>query len=298
MKKLAMFVLTVMIFCLLVIPVEVAAFTFDWRNFEEGDYLTPVKDQGDVGTCWAFAAVGALEAKFDITFNKPSLDLDLSEQHLICDGSSGDIDGGWEFEALNFFRDTGIVSESELPYTASNYSSNWPLEAGWESRTYKVETVQNWLTCKEDNVYKLEDIKLSLRTNGPLVAAMKADNDWYWPSPTETINTSIPSNYTNLVVESVGAPQIPSINHAVLVVGYEDDYSLKKDDGYWIVKNSWGEDWGHDGYGYIAYKDLLDHERIHAITGNAYYAPEPSMITLFLIGSGVFAIRHRRKKKK
>ncbi len=221
MKKALFLILILIVFSIVVIPTDVKAFTFDWRDYNGGNYLTPVKNQGDAGTCWAFAAVSALEAKFDITYNNPFLDLDLSEQHLVCDGSSGSASGGFEFKALNFFQNTGIVSEAELPYTASNYSPNWPLAAGWENRVYKVTSVQNWLTCTESN------IKDNLRTNGPLVAAMWADKDWYWPTTLALLNTDIPSLYTELTDETTGS----TINHAVTIVGYED-VSSSPGDGY------------------------------------------------------------------
>ncbi len=285
MGKLSILILTLMILNSGVIPADAAADTFDWRDFDGGNYLTSVKNQGSAGTCWAFAAVGALEAKFDITYKNPFLNLDLSEQHLVCDGTSGDINGGWEYKALNFFQNTGIVSEAELPYTASNYSSNWPLKEGWENRTYKVTAVQNWLTCTEEN------IKSSLQTQGPLVSAMRANEDWYWPSSTTPLSTNIPSYYSEAMDEKTD-----EINHAVLIVGYKDIPSFLGD-SYWIVKNSWGEGWGDNGYGYIQYDTLLEHGRIHAITGEAYYAPEPISCLLFLVGAGPLAFFGYKKKK-
>ncbi|MCK4518844.1 MAG: PEP-CTERM sorting domain-containing protein [Candidatus Omnitrophica bacterium] len=260
--------------------------SFDWRDVGGLDYTTPIKDQGGCGSCWAFAAVGALEAKLNISYNNPSFDRDLSEQHLICDASCGNCYGGWEYKALNFFRDIGVVSEAELPYTASNTSGNWPLEDGWENRVSKITANQNWLYCTTDN------LKFNLRSCGPLVAAMDANNDWYWPAGMIGVGSSslVPDN-----VELI--PDADGINHAVVVVGYQDDSSLTEG-GYWIIKNSWGNTWGYsDGYGYILYGDLEDHEWVHAITGEAYIVPEPSVIMLFLSGFS-FLMLSRMKRLK
>ena len=60
--------------------------SFDWRNVAGQDFVTPAKDQGGAGTCWAFAATGVLEAKYKLTRNDPTFDIDLSEQNLVCAG--------------------------------------------------------------------------------------------------------------------------------------------------------------------------------------------------------------------
>ena len=246
--------------------------SFDWRDINGQDFTTPVKSQGGCGSCWAFAAVGALEAKLEITQNNPSLNPDLSEQHLICDGSCGDCSGGWEYMAVTFFQTTGIVTEAELPYTASNNSPNWPLQAGWEDRVFKITDHDNRLDCTTAN------LKTCLQNYGPLVAAMNTKKDWYWPTE---------GPLGGGVMDEVGW-----INHCVLIVGYQDDNGLNEG-GYWIIKNSWGTGWGNNGYGYILYGDVEQHGRVHAITGDAYFVPEPVSLTLLMIG-GLALVRRRR----
>jgi len=249
--------------------------SFDWHNLNGKNYLSPVRYQGPVATCWAFAAVGVLEAKFEVTFNNPDLDLDLSEQHLICDGTYGSTIGGNEFGALMFFRDTGIVSEEELPFEASDYSPNWPLAPGWENRVYKVTEVETFIEATT--------------TYGPLLGTMNTHYDWFWPNePAGSSQT--PAGYE----EPVGVPDgnVGWINHGVVVTGYVDDPTVEGG-GYWIVKNSWGTDWGDDGYGYIRYGVLESHNRIHAIVGDAYFAPEPSGVAVLL--TGLILLRRRRR---
>ncbi|GAF84466.1 unnamed protein product, partial [marine sediment metagenome] len=59
--------------------------SFDWRNYSGQDWMTPVKNQGSCGSCWAFSAVGVVEAVYNIATDDPDLDLDLSEEYLVSD---------------------------------------------------------------------------------------------------------------------------------------------------------------------------------------------------------------------
>jgi C1A family cysteine protease len=273
------------IILLLSTPFELRADSFDWRNIGGEDYTSPVRNQGSAGTCWAFCAVGAFEAKLNITYNNPNLDVDLSEQHLVCDGTYGDINGGYEFGAISFFKNTGLVTEAELPYTALNTSPNWPLSDGWQSRSYKISAYDTFITATTEN------IKNSLKNYGPLVTGMNAYTDWYWPTLSRGVLTAVPSGY-----EVLPDGKINGANHGVVVVGYCDDANLASG-GYWIVKNSWGNSWGDSGYGYILYGDIEQYERIHAITGEAYASiPEPSVLYLFFLGFSIFPLYIRSKR--
>lgn len=252
--------------------------SFDWRNINGQDFTTAVKDQGGCGSCWAFAPSGALESKLEITSGNPNWNPDVSEQHLLCDGTAGSCSGGYEYLAIKFFRDTGVVSEAELPYQASSNSPDWPLQEGWENRVYKITAYDNWLIPTNEN------LKSNLRTHGPLTAAIHTD-DWYSP-------TGAPPPQGGATPGNVLEGEVGGVNHAVLVVGYQDDDSLHEG-GYWIVKNSWGAGWGDNGYGYILYGVLENHGRVHAITGDAYHMPEPGVASLLAIGA-LWLVRRKR----
>ena len=90
--------------------------SFDWRNHDGSDWTTPVKSQGICGSCWAFAAVGATEAAFDVASGDPGLNLNLSEQYLVADCAYGCCWGGNHGSALSFIRSEGIPDEACLPY--------------------------------------------------------------------------------------------------------------------------------------------------------------------------------------
>lgn len=269
---------------LLAAPVEAAA--LDWRNVNGRDYTTPVRNQGLAGTCWAFAAVAALEAKLEISADRPDWDPDLSEQHLISEGNMGGTQGGFEFLAISFFQSTGVVTEEELPYRAGDTSPDWPLADGWENRVARITDHEDWL----DNT--TAHLKWTLEHYGPLVSAMDSVNDWYWPVGTPVgITRSVPVDVTGGLVAKLG-----QADHAVVVVGYKDDQSVSEG-GYWIIKNSWGSQWGDSGYGYIRYGDLEAHNRLHAISGGAYVVPEPGTLCVLVLGGLALLIRGRARSR-
>jgi autotransporter-associated beta strand protein len=218
--------------------------TLDWRTIGGQSYVTSVKNQGSGGTCWAFGPTAALEAKYMITRNDSAFAPNLSEQNLVCPGTMGTINGGSPTAASNYFVSTGIVSEAELPYTAQNTSPNWPLQAGWESRVWKCSSVHCFIAGGT------EVLKTSMKTYGPF-AVVIYDGD--------------------LNKKTLGSA---GVNHGVLLVGYVDDATYVGG-GYWIVKNSWGSTWNGNGYGKMAYDNLVRVNNgngcTYAVSGSAYY---------------------------
>ncbi len=212
--------------------------SFDWRTVAGQDFVTPVKDQGGAGTCWAFSAVGDLEAKYKLTRNDPSFNIDLSEQNLVCAGV-GTILGGWPSDCMNYFTSTGVVTEAELPYTQQSTSPDWPLTSGWQNR---VAMCTSWSSVPAD----VSTIKADLKIDGPLSACIYSGD-----LNSETLGTS-------------------SLDHAILIVGYVDNSSWAGG-GYFIIKNSWGATWNGNGFGDVAYSNITRQGVIDAITGAAYY---------------------------
>ena len=90
---------------------------FDWRNRHGQNWVTPVKNQGGCGSCWAFAAAGATELLVNLYYNR-HLDFDLSEQQLLSCSGAGTCLGGWPNSALNYIRNSGITNEECFPYSA------------------------------------------------------------------------------------------------------------------------------------------------------------------------------------
>jgi len=137
---------------------------FDWRNIDGRDFTTPTRRQIDQA-CWAYAAIGALEAKYKITRNDPSFSLDLSELQLIEGGHGGGRDGGWPSDALDWIAANGVVREED-----------YPLRPDWRSRMVRVSGHRN-------NIFApVAEIKRLLKEHGPLATVISVDDNW-WPDP-------------------------------------------------------------------------------------------------------------------
>jgi putative hemolysin/PKD repeat protein len=218
---------------------------FDWRDKDGEDWMTPVKSQGSCGSCWAFSAVGTVEAQFNIFYGNPDLDLDLSEQYLVsdCCTSCGDCSGGWHNSALGFIRDWGITDEACFRYIGSNWSCSGRC-ADWSSR---LETVDETGYVGSN----IETIRQYLVEKGPLAVAMRYGGS-FGADGIYRCNIDSPAN------------------HAVVIVGYDET------ENYWIVRNSWGSGWNGDGYfkvgcgecsieNYVYYANLISPENCQPI---------------------------------
>ena len=279
---------------------------FDWRaypgdaNHPAGNYITPVRDQGSVGTCWAFATVAAVEANYDITYNILNSTLDLSEQNLVCAGSQrgfGDISGGIADDATGYVRRYGITTESVLPYNQTNVSSNWPLVAPYT--LYEI-TSALW---SGNNSADPASIKNYLETYGPVEAGVNAENDFFIPTNPPYYGSDLIGTSTDAIpkglsysTQSLTGYDGSGIDHDVLITGFTDD-STVPGGGYWHIKNSWGSTWGPtgDGYGYISYATMQNDDCIIVINGTAYTVDVPEPATLLLLCLGGLALLRRQK---
>ncbi|MCP4686394.1 MAG: PKD domain-containing protein [bacterium] len=197
---------------------------FDWRD--EVD-LTPVKNQGGCGSCWAFATVGVLEQVVKI---KDGLTKDFSEQWLVSCNQNGwnCVDGGfaahdyhdWKSDACGI----GPVYESEFPYM----ETDWPCSCPY---TYLPEfRIESWAYSGST----VQQIKQAIMDYGPVYVSVRA--------------TDPMQGYTGGIFNNNEAGPT---NHAVVLVGWDDDQGL---DGVWFMRNSWGTWWGEDdGYCRIEY---------------------------------------------
>ncbi|MCX7958774.1 MAG: hypothetical protein N3B13_06980, partial [Deltaproteobacteria bacterium] len=91
----------------------------DYRDYLGFNWMTPVRDQGSCGSCWAFSTLGSLEAVIKMYNSDPFMDLDLSEQELVsCTASGSCTYGGSQYFAADYIKSNGITDEACFPYIA------------------------------------------------------------------------------------------------------------------------------------------------------------------------------------
>jgi len=207
--------------------------SFDWRP---KGAVTAVKNQGQCGSCWSFSATGNIEGQWFLAGHSNNGEIvGLSEQNLVdCDhqcrmyenqqSCDAGCEGGLQPNAFTYvIKNQGIDTEASYPYTAEDGTCHY-------SAANKGAQISNWTFVSQNE----DQMAAYLVAHGPLAIAADAE-EWQF--------------YIWGVFEG---PCGTSLDHGILIVGFgEETDELGFNIKYWIVKNSWGADWGLSGYLWI-----------------------------------------------
>ena len=220
--------------------VGAAPASFDLRNVNGQNFITPVKDQGSCGSCVAFGSAATVEGTFRRQRGNPNLAIDLSEAHLfycIARAQGRNCNNGWWCDkGLDAFKTDGVVDEACYPYTAGDQNCTNRC-ADWQNRLTKIT---NW-----HEITSVAAMKEWIATRGPLSCAFTVYNDFF--------------SYRSGIYRHVSGGVAGG--HCVSCIGYNDTGR------YWICKNSWGSGWGDNGFFCIAYGECGIDAKMWAVDG-------------------------------
>jgi cathepsin F len=196
---------------------------FDWTT---KGAVTPVKDQGQCGSCWSFGTMGDIEGTWFLAKNDL---VSLSEQELVsCDSAGEDqgCNGGLQEDAFQYvISKGGLVGESDYPYVSGGGNTG-KCDSSKAGGAVKA-TISSWSQVSKSKAEE-GNIKTALIASGPITIGINAGH-------MQTYRSGVDNPLICLAAMT---------DHAVLIVGYGTDGGSD----YWKIKNSWATSWGEDGY--------------------------------------------------
>jgi len=207
--------------------------SWDWRNHS---VVNPIKNQGQCGSCWAFSTIGVIESQWALAGNtltsfSEQLLVDcstgccLEEGEDVCNAGCG---GGWQWNAyVDIMSWGGVETETEYPYTAENQQCQMvDSDLMAPIKNYTCITTPGGQPANEGQMAAY------LVSYGPIAIAMNAEYLDF---------------YDGGVLDPEGCDG-ESLDHAIIIVGFGTASAADGGNPYWIVRNSWGTDWGEEGY--------------------------------------------------
>lgn len=218
-------------------PTTQTAAAKDWRD---AGATTPVKDQGYCGSCWAFSTVEQIESQYFLAGNKLT---EFSTQQVVsCDTEDAGCNGGDTITGFDYVKSAGgLATEASYPYTSGKAGRTGSCQsftvAGGNVDGYTYATPA--CTTRKCDSQDEDTLIANLGSTAPVSICVDA-SEW--------------SAYTGGVFDGKCKSGYYDLDHCVQLVGYTG-YSGKasdSSDGYYIVRNSWADNWGEDGHIYLA----------------------------------------------
>jgi len=196
--------------------------SFNWADGSHGNVVTPIYNQGQCGSCWAFSATENIESRWALAGHSLT---ELSMQQIVdCDTTDSGCNGGWPYNAYQYVIGTGGMDPlADYPYVAENENCRF-------SASEVVAKISSWQYVTQSQ--SESQMASYLVSNGPLSVCVDASSWSYYSSGV-------------YMASQCGT----SIDHCVDAVGY----NLGASTPYWIIRNSWGTSWGQSGFMFLQY---------------------------------------------
>ena len=211
--------------------IDTAPKMLDWRNYNGINWLGPVMNQGNCGSCVAFATVATLEARTSVSAGLPWLHPTFSPQYLFACGGGGCESGWMPDSAADFLERNGIPDEACMPYTSGSTGEDVSCTQKCSDSNSRVSKISGY-SMPSSYGGNAEAVKAALK-KGPLITTLFVYADFV---------TYAGGIYKHVTGSSLGG-------HAVSLVGFDDTKRA------WLIRNSWGKEWGENGFGWVSYDD-------------------------------------------
>lgn len=205
--------------------------SLDWRNKDGANWVSPLLNQANCGSCVAFASIGTMETQMRIASGNPAYNISLSPQNLFACGGAKCEQGWMPDDAADFLLRKGVVDEACQPYMSGATGTDMQCSAACadaNKRTYKISGYS-----KPTSYFKDVDAVKAALQNGPLVTTIMVFEDFM--------------SYSSGVYKHTTGKYLGG--HAISIIGYDDATQS------FLIRNSWGPEWGENGFGRVSYTD-------------------------------------------
>lgn len=204
----------------------------DWRNKDGLNWVSPILDQANCGSCVAFATIATLETQYKIATGFAAFNIKLSPQHVFSCGG-GSCDYGWFPEvAARYLKRAGVPDEACMPYLSGATGQDLSCNSTCADAAQRSVRLSSYSTPTR-RAANLDAVKQALQS-GPLVTTLSVYEDFAF--------------YGGGIYRHVSGSHLGG--HAVSLIGYDDTERA------FIIRNSWGVNWGESGFGRVSYDDI------------------------------------------